>query len=664
MKWMSESHNIVDIIHGAIAYNGLEGRIIESPIFLRLYSILQSSLVYLTYPSNKVHRLEHSIGVMHLAGLFFYHSVCNSDADNIERLLAKLNEEIENWLDSGEVNGVEENDFTYMQAVGIHRILRRDDTAFLNCDLFRRYTPSNLNQQDRFLYYIVYEAIRLVGLLHDIGHLPYSHIMEFALKRLYEKVRLLSDEDANVKNNNFFTVMQDYDAGVNSGQIHEKIGLVLSQKIFSSLSELMIKLNGTEYNDRLIRIFVAIVLKLTLKILEAKKEEDMIFADLHRIVDDVVDCDRMDYCCRDLYCAGISKDTPHYDRIFSNVQIYYGKIPHRDTKPHCHFVYTSKAIEQIEALLQRRWEDYATINFHHRVHKHELLLELAIADLGEEELTDSLKSLGDHQSDKTEQEESSEGILPFEISSIWKTISTVSKRGKFDILVSQLDDEWLNTLIKYKYFNRFGKELLTPNVNRNSAEWNRLDELITRRKRYASLFKRADGFRQFDKIFINVYAPNPMPQPEELDAAGYFFNIKLEELSEALKKENKDISHYYRVINKEFEEWIKREGEALGIIDCILGEIKFSIGIEAGKEPLILSNSSEYPEALVGNRVIEDLKMRKKLLPRFHIYYLPKFDEIDGGDSSEREELQERLQREIATILANEMKRMLRDRNK
>ena len=33
IQWIEDSHNVVDIIHGVIPYNGLEANIIENVIF-------------------------------------------------------------------------------------------------------------------------------------------------------------------------------------------------------------------------------------------------------------------------------------------------------------------------------------------------------------------------------------------------------------------------------------------------------------------------------------------------------------------------------------------------------------------------------------------------------------------------------------------------------
>ena len=67
---MERTQEMVDTIHGLIAYSGIEQAIIGTPIFNRLHRVLQNSLVCLTYPSNKVKRFEHSVGTMHLAGQF------------------------------------------------------------------------------------------------------------------------------------------------------------------------------------------------------------------------------------------------------------------------------------------------------------------------------------------------------------------------------------------------------------------------------------------------------------------------------------------------------------------------------------------------------------------------------------------------------------------
>ena len=71
----NKTQQMTDIINESIQYSGIEKEVIGTPIYNRLHRVLQNSMVYLTYPSNKVKRFEHSVGTMHLAGEIFYYSV-------------------------------------------------------------------------------------------------------------------------------------------------------------------------------------------------------------------------------------------------------------------------------------------------------------------------------------------------------------------------------------------------------------------------------------------------------------------------------------------------------------------------------------------------------------------------------------------------------------
>jgi uncharacterized protein len=129
-----------DALHGSIVVEPHEVAFVDAPLFQRLRGILQTGPVYLTYPSARHSRFEHSIGVMHLAG----------------RIVARLGE----------------------------------------------LAPSLPREQRR--------AVRLAGLLHDVGHGIFSHSSE----KVMLATPLLAAQLAD---------------GLPGSQPHEKVGALLLQ---------------------------------------------------------------------------------------------------------------------------------------------------------------------------------------------------------------------------------------------------------------------------------------------------------------------------------------------------------------------------------------------------------------------------------------------------
>src|SRR5579862_6668732 len=105
---------IADPVHGTIGLSALEANIIGTPAFQRLRNVKQLALAPLVYPGANYTRFSHSLGVCHVTGL----------------ILTAL----------------------------------QQTTQFSDSE-------GSISDDEIQLY-------RLAALLHDIGHYPFSHVME------------------------------------------------------------------------------------------------------------------------------------------------------------------------------------------------------------------------------------------------------------------------------------------------------------------------------------------------------------------------------------------------------------------------------------------------------------------------------------------------------
>ena len=63
-----------------------------------------------------------------------------------------------------------------------------DEMPQIEFDKFRHsLIPHNVPEKYQTLHLLLIQSIRAAALLHDIGHPPFSHIVEYALKAVYEE---------------------------------------------------------------------------------------------------------------------------------------------------------------------------------------------------------------------------------------------------------------------------------------------------------------------------------------------------------------------------------------------------------------------------------------------------------------------------------------------
>lgn len=267
------SLRVRDLVHGYVHLTGLEEGVIDHPLFQRLRHVRQNDVAFYVYPSLNISRFEHSLGCAHVAGRMA-HALTQSSG----------------W-----------------------RLFKKD----------AKVTKEKFQQ-----------ICRLYALLHDVGHLPLSHLFELAF-----------EEYARVKwpKKTFEVLTKSWFGGSGFKKLHEACGSAVATRI----------VNDIGIDDD--------VAGPVLKLMSSKKTVPSDpFAVVKLLVDSEIDADRIDSTARDGLLAGREFGNYDADRLCSSVALQ----KHSDR---WRIAYSEKALGSIEAILLDRYRTHTWIHFHHRV---------------------------------------------------------------------------------------------------------------------------------------------------------------------------------------------------------------------------------------------------------------------------------------------------------
>lgn len=260
-----------DLIHGFVYLTELESRVIDHPLFQRLRWTRQNDITSLVYPSLNTTRFDHSLGTAWVAGRM---------AENI--LLGA------NWP-------------VYKADIGL--------------------------DEDEFV-----QTCRLYALLHDLGHLPLSHLFEAAFED--HAVRQLIEFEELVRQ---WTGVEGY------SKLHEAVGALLAPRLIGDV--------GVPEP-----IAQAVTSLMTAKQLDHGDPLRIV----KLLVDSEIDADRTDSTARDGRLAGGEYGTYDIERLAASVFV----IKHQDA---WRLAYSHKAVGTLESLLFDRYRTHVWIHHHHRV---------------------------------------------------------------------------------------------------------------------------------------------------------------------------------------------------------------------------------------------------------------------------------------------------------
>lgn len=354
---------IRDPIYGYIAFTAIERVLLDHPIAQRLRWVSQSAAAHLVFPEMRVSRFAHSLGAMHLASRFFAAALANAADDERAAILGSCRALVERHQGLG--MGTADDGQLSDQGLLAGRSVRPDEA---------------------FPVLLVEQGLRLASLVHDLGHLPYSHDFEEALESYFR-----ADPEGRAELSSLF------EQGPGGDAVHERVGYALASVVQAEI-----------FNARLAGTPLAkpaeVSLLIARDILNAPPapqlegdEHARVLSWLHSLVAGEIDVDRADYVLRDVRHYGLSGAGYDLDRLVDNLvpvrlddEIVTAVLP--------------QGVSAAESFLLARFRMYTWAVFHHKIQQAAAGLRVAIEDLlesGEASVAQMLRDLvavaaGDH----------------------------------------------------------------------------------------------------------------------------------------------------------------------------------------------------------------------------------------------------------------------------
>ncbi len=511
-----------DLVHYPIVVTDIEKRIISTSLFNRLHHVRQDSTAYLTYPSATHTRFSHSLGVMHIATELFFNGIANADDDVLDGFIKDFRNEINaKAKDEAFINSVRErtgkDDKTVREKFYLLDSSSQENVFSIYIPNLRplRSKPStadvinNKQTNDEFndvdVLKFALQTLRILALLHDIGHPPYSHMVEYSFTEIYNRVssknpekREKSEIDFYVNLHRFFEDSNPQKKSKSKNYIppkippfHEQLGRDLLQKILS-LTTL-----GYESQQLVSRDVetLAYLVNRCYQPPEALKSYPSLMA-LSLLIEDSFGADRLDYVVRDLSMSGVSRGYIRYNRLFRNYQLI------QENKPKSYsFLPTIRALSTLEEFHNMRHDLYKYVLFHHRVCKTDALLQECVIRLIDNYFENESAEKGEDQT-KDGHDDDSNNYLPNRVDALWIPF----KQGYFEGTISkvlQWDDNLLMSILRKEFYTLEQKE---NNSNQHAPLFLMLEELLTGKKHYFSLYKRLEEYIEMESAFIKHLA--------------------------------------------------------------------------------------------------------------------------------------------------------------
>jgi HD superfamily phosphohydrolase len=332
---------IRDPIHGYIPFTAVERALLDDPVAQRLRYVTQSAAAHLVFPDMRVSRMAHSLGAMHLASRFLAASLGNARNDERRLLLEGFRALVAREQQLGLGQGAE--------------------TALLGQGLI---AARDVDAGDRLVVLLIEQGLRLASLVHDLGHLPFSHDFELALDDH------LRGDPADAAR--FPRLIGQAPGG---HDIHERVGYQLADVVQEHVFNRALA-------DQPIAKPAEVALLIARRILHAPavpelvdEPVDLALSWLHELVAGEIDVDRADYVLRDVRHYGLASAGYDIDRLVANLTVVL--TPEHTLQT----AVLPQGVSAAEELLVARFRMYAWAVYHHKVQQAAAGLRVTISYL-------------------------------------------------------------------------------------------------------------------------------------------------------------------------------------------------------------------------------------------------------------------------------------------
>jgi HD superfamily phosphohydrolase len=328
MSQLEITRRIRENIHGTINVSAFEDLVIAHPMVQRLRRIRQLAFLQYVFPGASHSRFEHSLGVMHLAGVAWQKLQENQKA------LRSATKKYDDFA------AIEQR---FKASQGSHGLL----------------SPTFSIIEDVFADDYTLQALRLAALMHDLGHSPFSHSGEGFMPTWKQMLDASKKHPLYIKKYITERCEDLAKKGKNSNSVqvrHELYTILAVERVLTDIYRANSNIKGPHVTGQDV---ASIITPDITPSPNSPLIRHGIYRLCHELVSGEFDVDRMDYLLRDSRECGVVYGIFDESRILNSLAVYWD-----DEGQGLHLAIQFSGLAAFEDYLRARHSMYLQLYFH------------------------------------------------------------------------------------------------------------------------------------------------------------------------------------------------------------------------------------------------------------------------------------------------------------